>query len=62
MQIISDVCKVMFNTGGLIDHRNFLYKLQNKTVKNSPGRYSSERSALHLQITKQSKFIKTHLS
>lgn len=38
MQIIGDVCEVMFNMGGLIDHRKFLYKLQEKKVKPCPER------------------------
>lgn len=36
MQIIGDVCEVMFNMGGLIDHRKFLYKLQEKKSETLP--------------------------
>jgi len=38
MQISSDVCKVTLCMGGQIDHCKFLYSMQNKTVKLSPGR------------------------
>lgn len=30
MQIIGDVCEVMFNMGGLTDHHKFLHKPQKK--------------------------------
>lgn len=32
MKIISDVCEIVFNMGGLIDHYNFPYKLQEKKI------------------------------
>ena len=39
MQIITDICEIMFNMGGLIDHCKFLYKLQKKKkVKHCPER------------------------
>lgn len=34
MQIIVDVCEVMFNMGGLINHCKFLYKQQEKKKLN----------------------------
>lgn len=36
MKIISDVCEIVFNMCGLIDHYNFPYKLQEKK-KNNPA-------------------------
>lgn len=36
MQIIGDVCEVVFNMGGLTDHRKFLYKLQKKPCEILP--------------------------
>lgn len=54
MKIISDVCEVVFNMGGLIDHCKFPYKLQEK--KNP----SLKDSCCLSKLKKTNKSVKIH--